>query len=160
QLRVPPLRERPGDLAALTLAFVRRHQHIYPHVTAVAPELIEVLRAPHFPGNIRELEHALHRIVFGQPTRHRLSRTHWTLQAGAAVPPGDRDLLLEAAQRLWMAIAEHGLPYSVAFRRLERKVLETALLVQGQTRRDMARRLSTSERTLYHKLRTHRLSRS
>jgi DNA-binding NtrC family response regulator len=160
QLHVPPLRDRPADLAALVLAFARRHQHIYPHVTEVEPDLIRALRSQPFPGNIRELEHAVERMLFGKTEGHSLGLSDWMLQSGAGTSTGDdHDPLVGAAQCVWSAIFQHGLPFGVAFRRLERKVLETALLVEGQTRRDIARRLSTSERTLYHKLRTYRLSR-
>jgi len=158
RLHLPPLRERPGDLTTLVLAFARRHRHIYPHITEVEDDLIQALRSQRFQGNIRELEHAVQRMLFSKTEGSSLTLADWTQQAGEATPPCDEELLREAAQRLWIAIYDHRVPYGVAFRRLERKLLETVLLVEGHTRRDIARRLSTSERTLYQKLRTHQLS--
>jgi DNA-binding NtrC family response regulator len=72
---------------------------------------------------------------------------------------GRDDLVTQAAQRLWTAIIQHGLPYHEAIWRLEQNLLETALGQHGQTRREIAGRLQTSERTFYHKLRTHNLTR-
>src|SRR5262249_27485557 len=146
RLHLPPLRERPGDLTTLVLAFARRHRHIYPHITEVEDDLIQALRSQRFQGNIRELEHAVQRMLFSKTEGSSLTLADRTQQAGEAPPPCDEELLREAAQRLWIAIYDHRVPYGVAFRRLERKLLETVLLVEGHTRRDIARRLSTSER--------------
>ena len=69
------------------------------------------------------------------------------------------DLFSEAARLIWTAINRRGMPYNEAMRRLERTLLETVIAESGQTRREIAGRLNTSERTLYHKLRSHKLTR-
>jgi len=63
-LKLPPLRERPGDIAALAEHFVAK----YSRANGLAPRTLspaareELLRAP-WPGNVRELENTLHRAV-------------------------------------------------------------------------------------------------
>ncbi len=63
-LRLPPLRERPGDIAALSDHFVAK----YARANALPPRRLTddarsaLLRAP-WPGNVRELENTLHRAV-------------------------------------------------------------------------------------------------
>ncbi len=63
-LRLPPLRERPGDIVALADHFVGKYAQangLPPrHLSADARNAL--LRAP-WPGNVRELENTLHRAV-------------------------------------------------------------------------------------------------
>ncbi len=63
-LRLPPLRERPEDVAALTDHFVRtlaiRHRRRGLRLTAAARRAIETYA---WPGNVRELVNALERAV-------------------------------------------------------------------------------------------------
>ena len=70
-LKLPPLRERPGDIAALADHFVAK----YAKANGLPPRRLTddartaLLRAP-WPGNVRELENTLHRAaVAGR--RHR-----------------------------------------------------------------------------------------
>jgi two-component system, response regulator FlrC len=63
-LRVPPLRERPGDVTALAEHFSRR----YAEVNGVAfrplsPAALAALVAHGWRGNVRELENTIHRAV-------------------------------------------------------------------------------------------------
>jgi len=57
-------------------------------------------------------------------------------------------------------IFERGVPYCTVLRQFERRLLEGALAAGGHTRREVASRLQTSERTLYHKIRSFRLTRT
>jgi transcriptional regulator with PAS, ATPase and Fis domain len=157
RLALPPLRERTEDLATLILVFVRRHHTIYPGIAAVDPALVEHLKSSRLSGNVRELEHAVQRMLFAKTEGVTLDVSDWLRQnAGAAAEK--EDVVGEAARHLWTAICEHGLPFQEALRRLEQRVLEKAVSQHGQTRRQIAGRLHTSERTLYHKLRAHNLT--
>lgn len=64
ELRVPPLRERAGDLPLLTDAILTRlaghQQRSAPRLTAAA---LEALARYPFPGNVRELENILERAM-------------------------------------------------------------------------------------------------
>ncbi len=60
RIEVPPLRERHGDVDALLEHFLPRFGA--PHgIDQVAPEASEVLRAYHWPGNVRQLRNAIER---------------------------------------------------------------------------------------------------
>ncbi len=63
-LKLPPLRERPGDITALADHFVAKYAKANGLPTrALTPEAQQaLLRAP-WPGNVRELENTLHRAV-------------------------------------------------------------------------------------------------
>jgi DNA-binding NtrC family response regulator len=47
--------------------------------------------------------------------------------------------------------------FAQAFQEIEKRVLEAAIAAGDETRRAVAQRLHTSERTLYYKMRSHGL---
>ena len=63
-LRVPPLRERPGDIAALSEHFARHYAQVngLPY-RPVSEEAAQLLRGHRWRGNVRELENTIHRGV-------------------------------------------------------------------------------------------------
>ncbi len=66
QLKVPPLRERKGDVLALARVFLERFNRAFnrePAVTAFSAEAQELLASYAWPGNVRELENAVERAV-------------------------------------------------------------------------------------------------
>jgi len=63
-LRMPPLRERLEDLPALVACFVRRYSARFRRAVAgVAPDAMKLLQSHWWPGNIRELENLVERVV-------------------------------------------------------------------------------------------------
>ncbi len=65
QIRVPPLRERIGDLAEIAthvLQRITRDAGVSP-APRLTPRAMARLQAYGFPGNVRELENLLHRVV-------------------------------------------------------------------------------------------------
>jgi len=63
-IRLPPLRERPGDVALLTHYFVARYAaKMGRRITHVPAELTARLEAYPWPGNVRELENVIERAV-------------------------------------------------------------------------------------------------
>src|SRR5208282_851100 len=63
-IALPPLRERAGDIPLLINHFLRLYSDIN-HVPAkqVEPEVVEILEEYAWPGNIRELENLVQRLV-------------------------------------------------------------------------------------------------
>lgn len=63
-ITVPPLRERPGDIAPLADYFVRhfaaRHGRAVRHI---APSTLKMLASHPWPGNVRELQNLIERAV-------------------------------------------------------------------------------------------------
>ena len=63
-LRLPPLRERPGDILPMAEFFIRK----YAAANGLAPRILSAearrrLLGHRWPGNVRELENAMHRAV-------------------------------------------------------------------------------------------------
>ncbi len=64
RLQVPPLRERPSDLAPLVGRLIRRlNARLGKTIRGVDAEALEALRGYPFPGNVRELENLLERAM-------------------------------------------------------------------------------------------------
>jgi DNA-binding NtrC family response regulator len=63
-IHVPPLRERIEDLPKLAELFLDRYNKKFNrHVKGIKPEIFEILSTYDWPGNIRELENFVERIV-------------------------------------------------------------------------------------------------
>jgi len=157
QLRLPPLRERGEDFGALILEFARRHANLHHGIKSLEPDLIEHLRDCPFEGNVRELENAVQRMLFHKAEGDSLSRADWSHQQMSSAPQLNReDVVRQATDLLWMAMSRHGMPFPHLMRRIETELLQKALQMEGKTRREIAGMLHTSERTLYHKISSHR----
>jgi two-component system response regulator PilR (NtrC family) len=63
-VRMPPLRERVEDIPELVACFVRRYATRFRrNVQGVAPPAMKLLQSHWWPGNIRELENLIERVV-------------------------------------------------------------------------------------------------
>lgn len=152
-LHLPPLRERPADIAPLAAHLLTRHAAAAGGAAApLAPEVLARLAAHTWPGNVRELDNALQRALIlaaGEP----IGLTHFDLleSAASAAPAAP------AAQDPAPAAGAGG---RLDMKSLERAhILETLLAVNG-SRKLAVQRLGISERTLRHKLRQYRMTAS
>jgi two-component system response regulator HydG len=132
QLRVPPLRERVGDVPPLARHFFDRYQVRFGVPTLeVTDEVIQRLAEQAWPGNVRELENMVESLV--------------ALSVDGHVDP----MLLPGEGNPGVA-RELGLKEKVeAF---ERGVIVQALKEAHQNRTEAARRLGVSRATLHEKL--------
>ena len=100
ELHLPPLRERREDVPPLAMHFLRRHAARYrKHLTAFDPGAMQVLLEHAWPGNIRELDHAIERAVLlaqGEQVRS----ADLALRGAAAAAPRLEELTLEEVERL------------------------------------------------------------
>jgi DNA-binding NtrC family response regulator len=100
ELHLPPLRERREDVPPLAMHFLRRHAARYrKHLTGFDPGAMQVLLEHAWPGNIRELDHAIERAVLlaqGEQVR----AVDLALRGAAAAAPRLEELTLEEVERL------------------------------------------------------------
>ncbi|MEM7423127.1 MAG: nitrogen regulation protein NR(I) [Pseudomonadota bacterium] len=61
-IRLPPLRERIGDLPDLARAFLRRAEQEGLPKKSLSSEALETLKTHNWPGNVRELENLMRRL--------------------------------------------------------------------------------------------------
>jgi two-component system, NtrC family, response regulator AtoC len=111
QIMVPPLRERPEEIPVLAEYFMQRYSQLFRRDTLRLPmETLQRLMHHRFPGNVRELENMIKRmIVLGDPLLRRSG-----LPAGGAPgednggtrPPKPATLSLKDISRKAALIAE------------------------------------------------------
>jgi two-component system response regulator HydG len=138
-LRVPPLRERPEDVAVLARHFLDRFAERF-GVTKVAPSeaLLARLAAHPWPGNVRELEHAMESLV-------------------ALSPEGALDLALLPGLGQ-MAAGPPPLSLKQRVEAYERGLVVEALRASRGNRTEAARTLGISRVTLHDKLKKYGLA--
>jgi two-component system response regulator AtoC len=93
-LRVPALRERPADIHAAAEFFLRKHRTGGSSVSLLPPALRQAMLEYEWPGNLRELENMMRRLLVIQDpdelTRQLLSAS--AHRAAAATAPGEASL--------------------------------------------------------------------
>ena len=139
-ISIPPLRERRGEVPVLIEHFLNTLRPGLPVPTFTAQAWAALAEYP-FPGNVRELEHAVeHAVVLTRGKEIGLEH----LPADIARMGGARTLLGESSNFL---------PLSVAVREFEREYLLRALnLTEGRKAR-AADMLGISRKNLWEKLR-------
>ena len=64
EIRIPPLRDRTGDISLLTRYFLKFYSRKYNKTKLrIPPSILTRLEKYHWPGNVRELQHAVERAV-------------------------------------------------------------------------------------------------
>ncbi len=148
-IRLPGLRERPGDIAPLVAHFLTGRGASPEKVT---PAAMRALEGYAFPGNVRELEHTLERamILAGSdpigPEHLSFARPELRGAAGAAV----------AGAAGWVPVIP---PEGLSLETLERELILQALERAGGNKSQAARLLDLTRRTLYSRMEKHGLRR-
>jgi two-component system, NtrC family, response regulator HydG len=62
-IKVPPLRERTGDIDLMVASFMKRFRPLGSQPLRISHDALERLREYHWPGNVRELRHTVQRLV-------------------------------------------------------------------------------------------------
>jgi two-component system response regulator AtoC len=143
-LEVPPLRQRPEDVEALVYHFVGQITQGPNPKADIARDAVELLAAQHWPGNVRQLENFIERLVV-------LSDGPLILKSDV-----DRELARDAARE--PSVRSSPVPSAGASgldqqrRAAEREAILEALSRAKNNRSLAARLLGVSRRTLYNKI--------
>lgn len=134
---LPPLRDRPDDIPALTRHFIEKYAHAMGKpVKDVSPEVEALLVSYAWPGNVRELENAVERsMVIGRED---------------SVQPEDLPLPLARSE------AE---PEGSTLAAIERRHIERVLRAEKGNITRAAVALGIDRGTLYNKLRRYDIER-
>ena len=142
-LTLPPLRDRPGDIAALAFGMLLRHAAAPGRPGWIAREALALLEAHPWPGNVRELENVIRRAILLADGTRVIGAEHMVLDT--AVRPDAPLATLPARVIGGCSLSD------VAFASEARAILET-LARHGGNRMATARALGISERTLRYRL--------
>lgn len=149
-IRMPALRQRPGDVPALALHFVEKicRQEEIP-LKAIAPEAAERLCAQNWPGNVRQLENSIEMAVALSGDREVLVPGDFPLpfQARAAISAPSSDAPL-------VPVPDGGLDYERTVALIERSILDQALRKTGGNKKAAADMLRLKRTTLSAKVRS------
>lgn len=135
-LEIPPLREREEDILLFIDLFLSRFSMKYKRQEMrLHEQAIEKLRDYHWPGNIRELQHAIEKAVI--------------LCDGNVIRP--KDILIKQS---WKPQVSTFVPN---LEEVERQAIETAILQNNGNLTAAAEQLGVSRQTLYNKLKRFKL---
>ena len=141
----PPLRERRGDLAVLVQHFLRRFTPAGSQPPGLSPRAWALIAEYPFPGNVRELEHALeHAVVLARGKD--IDVEHLPVDIAGPVAHPARS-----------GVATF-LPLQTAGKEFERAYLQRALHLSEGKKARAAELLGISRKNLWEKLRAHGLS--
>ena len=145
ETEVRPLRERTGDIADLVAHFYRRRGSAPPDIDAGARTLMTRYS---WPGNIRELENELERLIalHGAPARITSGMFSPRVMEAAGVTRLDVGVLYDA-------------PLSRAVSYLEQNLLKKTLIQTNWNKTQTARQLGLSRQGLLQKIKRYGISR-
>ncbi len=135
RINLPPLRERHEDIPALVAHFAQQVASRTGRPISITPQALILLSGYPWPGNVRELKQVVERAATLSPTG-RLDRTDFPSLMGEVGPGTGGNLALK--------------PQVEA---VEREAIQRALASAKGNRREGARLLQVSLRTLFYKIR-------
>ena len=145
-IALPPLRKRKGDIALLADYFLKKfNQQLHQKIEGITPEAMALLEVYHWPGNIRELENMIERLVVLRSDERRIDV---------------KDLPLELIYS--EAKSEQSGPFDAglidARNRFERRYILRALKMCNWNQAKTARTLSIHRNTLIQKMKSLRIA--
>jgi DNA-binding NtrC family response regulator len=157
-LHLPPLRERPQDLARLLESFLQRFSKQYGRpLPRPEPETLELLAAYDWPGNIRQLENVIERaVLLSHGDRFKVSALPPDLVQAARECPNPGKALGDNLQ--WgVSLLQGIVPLKQALEAPEKAILVHALESTRGNRKQAAEELGINRTTLFNKMRKYGL---
>ena len=151
-LRIPPLRDRQGDIERLIAALIEKHAGAQgKEIKHIQPQALQTLLEHPYPGNVRELENAIMRAVTlaeeGElsyadlPERMRQQAWEQRGTPHQVASSSGSSLPVAHTQQNWPSLEE-----------VERRYIQKVLEATGGNKRRTADILGIARRTLYRRL--------
>jgi two-component system response regulator AtoC len=145
-IEIPPLRQRPEDIASLCHSFVERYRIKYnSRVKQLPGELVARFEAFHWPGNIRQLENAVKRFLIFPDLQQAMAE----LEDKPAAPVPMRRSSCSTVSPKSVSLKEVA---ANAAEEAERELIFQTLSEVNWNRKQAARRLGICYKSLLNKL--------
>ena len=149
-IQIPPLRQRREDLPALLHDILRKINKKYGAQKKMSPGAVERLFNYDWPGNVREVENVMERLVV--LVNEPIIEIHHLPEGMQMTAPGMHSVEKEAV------MLNRVVPYKQAIEELEMLLLEKALAEQGSTRK-VAKVLDVNQSTIVRKMQQYNIVR-
>ncbi|MFO8007786.1 MAG: sigma-54 dependent transcriptional regulator, partial [Candidatus Brocadiia bacterium] len=137
-INLPPLRERRDEIPPLAHHFIEKYRRNAPQdIQGVSEDAMRLLTEYDWPGNVRELENVMQRAVL-------LARSPYITEEDISVDLSRREEPLLPDGKI--------VPLKQAMKRVERKLILSALEATDGNRKEAARQLEVNRTTLYNKM--------
>jgi two-component system nitrogen regulation response regulator GlnG len=152
RLHLPPLHERPEDIALLAVRFLARAAHdMRLEAKRFSPAALVALAELPWPGNVRQLENLCRRLAVMAPGREIRVHDLPKADAGAGAAPADWRSLLAQDVRDRLRRGERDV-YADCRERFDQTLLGAALAENADHRSRAAQQLGLGRNTLTRKL--------
>ncbi|MCL2766128.1 MAG: sigma 54-interacting transcriptional regulator [Peptococcaceae bacterium] len=138
-VQIPPLRDRRPDIIPLLYHFCDKYHKKYNIRKQFSPDVLKEFYEYHWPGNIRELENIVERLVVTAPE---------TVITPAHLPESFRQVAKSASAKI---IVQGVMPYKEALLEMEHSLIGEALSLYGSTYK-AAKVLGIDQSTVIRKL--------
>jgi len=148
QLRLPPLRERPDDVAPILKYFLdHAREHRGCRIQGIAPDALALLEKHDWPGNVRELHNVVEGLTItcksGTIQPEHLPPMFRTAKASASSVSSEKSSLLA---------------FGLSFQEMEKKILEEALRKAAGNVSEASRLLKITRNTLRYRMAKYHIS--
>ncbi len=158
-IHIPPLRERPEDIAVLSASFLHHcKDNALRGERRLSPGALAALREYHWPGNVRELDNIMQRAALlsaGEEVSEKEMRSILGVQNDAAdgrfVAP---DLFLDPEKSSLFSLSD---AVEKAIKRIEKQIIQQALVAAGGKRQKTADLLKISRKSLHNKMKKYKM---
>jgi len=138
-VQIPPLRDRRSDIVPLLNYFCEKYYKKYGIRKQFSPEVLKIFYEYHWPGNIRELENIVERMVVTAPE---------TLITPKHLPESLRYVMSNTSAKV---VVQGVLPFKEALLEMESQLINEALNLYGSTYK-AAKVLGIDQSTVIRKL--------
>jgi two-component system response regulator PilR (NtrC family) len=174
-IQLPPLRERPEDVAPLVEHFLEKHRLLSPsRAPAADPDFLEALRKLSLLGNVRQLENLVRQALVGHATDSSLGLNDLPAELLRELFSPDQSLAPvdgpsskpqkagvfdsgELLNCMVCVLEANGWNLKCSLENCERHALEAAMMQTRGNQTKTARLLGITSRSVYNKVRKHQL---
>ena len=147
-ITIPPLRERPEDIEAISHYFLRKYNKKYHKQAILSPKNIEALKRYRWPGNVRELSNIMERSVLTSAAHSPHLALHAGFNDEEQLMDGTRE---EPGEQVSWLLPAPDMPLDQAVKLFEQRYIQSVIDCCDGQLQAAAKVLGIHRSTLYRK---------